>query len=122
MYVSDFKPVYIVGLDTMAVARIPVTPDSINRFLYECMKAKNYAPLKYTYKILQKLIDEYTKVDRQDYDLYGVSSESDGFIQMAWIFLKIDIAKDEEAQGIIFCSDVANMLYKKRNKIKGWGR
>lgn len=121
IYVNHYKPTYIIDKDTFAVARIPMPPDSINNFLFDCIKAKNYAPLKFTYLILDKQLEEYNKVDHQDYDLDGISSDNDGFIQMAWIYLKMDNIPKED-KGLIFTGEMANKLYKKRKDIQGWGK
>ena len=81
-FTDAYQPTYIRGTDTLLVSAITMPPDYMNKFLFNCIKTRNYAPLKYAAAIFVKQHNEYMKINHQDYQLEDSTYVGNGFVEL----------------------------------------
>jgi hypothetical protein len=111
-----YSPTYILDGDTLVVSRIRMPSSDINQFLFECIKKKDFRPLKYAVVIIMKQNYEYLKKDHEDYLLDNINYSHNGFVEMIRCFLKLN-KSDDEYLAPMFTGELCKLIYKKRHKI-----
>lgn len=81
-FVDAYQPTYVMGKDTLVVSAITTPPDYMNKFLFQCIKQRNYAPLKYAAAVFVKQHNEYMSVNHQDYQLEDSTYANNGFVEL----------------------------------------
>lgn len=79
-YIISYTPLYIVGEDTLTVARFNIVPDSINKYLIDCARNNDFKPLKYAAALIMRQHQEYLKVNNQEYMLMEALTQKNGLL------------------------------------------
>jgi hypothetical protein len=119
-FVKQYHPTYILGSDTMEVSRFTMPPDSINKFLFACIKNHDFRPLKFSAVIFFKQHYEYWKVNRFDYLLGDGEYENNGIVEIMRKAMEI---KDDESAFYDFpnnTGEVCKWIQQNKYKIKDY--
>jgi len=81
-FTDSYQPTYLRGTDTLVVSMIAMPPEYLNKFLFDCIKKRNYKPLKYAAAVFVKQHNEYMKVNHQDYKLEDSAYIKNGFVEL----------------------------------------
>jgi hypothetical protein len=120
-YVLNYEPLYIFNTDTFVVAKFNIVPDSLNIFLIQCAKERNFYFLKYAVAIIFKHDLEYTYQNHSDYILKDVLiQENNGFITLLREAMRDEYTNEEWESGaevFPFVNNVFAWCWKNKQKI-----
>jgi len=120
LFVDSYKPTYVVNSDTLFVSRFTLPPDSVNIFLFDCIKRKDLSPLKFAAVIFIKQNREYRNVNKQDFFLGDGDYSNNGFVELVRYAMGI---KDEAMDFYNFpyyTGEVCKWIRENRNKIEDY--
>ncbi|MGP8216884.1 MAG: hypothetical protein ACLQQ4_15060 [Bacteroidia bacterium] len=87
-FVNNYKPTHIDKGDTLDISTFTTPPDDINKFLFDCIKRKDYRPLKYSVVIfLFQGWDAYLNLKGGDVPVVYDEFPDNGFVQLMKSFL-----------------------------------
>ncbi len=94
-FADSYLPTYVTPAgDSLIVSMISTPTADINTFLFDCIKAKNFKPLKFSAVVLIKQHNEYINVNHQDYNLDDSTYAKNGFVEMLRVAMGLGRSKD----------------------------
>lgn len=115
-FVTNYKPTYVIGEDSLVVSRFTLPPVDINNFLFDCIKNADFSPLKYSCVIVIKQNQEYFKINHMDYLLDEPSYAKNGFLEL----LRIKMGLPNSEQDYIapmFTGDICKWIHDNKKEI-----
>jgi len=116
-FVNNYKPTYIFGRDTFVVSRFTIPPNEINKFLFDCIKNKDFRPLKYSCVIVIKQNTEYSKVNKEDQILDDTSYVNNGFLELLRTKMNVPLDNSGGYMTLWFSGEIYKWINDNKNKI-----
>jgi len=125
-FVLNYEPLYIFNTDTFVVAKFNIVPDSINTFLIQCAKERNFYFLKYAVAIICKHDLEYTYQNHSDYILDDglILQKNNGFLILLREAMRDEYSNEEWESGaevFPFVNNVFAWCWKNKQNIIDFG-